>query len=212
MAYAKDKAPISGYPIDLYHRPRSSLWWAKFKVKGYDRVELSTGSREFETAKAWAINELPEIVANLKRYGTAKARTFKQVATEYLRECKTKEETGQMAPERYRRAKRITEGLFLPYFKQKPVNAFTDRDINNWLAWRMTKGLGKRGTASRATQKPAKGTLRTELSFLRGIFYLGVREGYLHHTQAPRIKGDYSTLYTDRRDHFSQEEWHKLEA
>lgn len=209
--------------FQLFQRTGSTKWQMRFSIKGQGQIK-----RSLETSDRFEAERKAEEIwfeANYRaRLGlTAKARTFEQVAEDFIAHIQREVERGERRADQGKSEPAIIRRYFIGYFGQRPIDSITDTDLERYAEWRRTywtEGPGKDvayihyergGRRLRRPVKRAAPTLsrqRGEAVLLRALFRQAMRWGYIK--LPPTISLRVKRAPDNRRPSFEPHEFEKL--
>ncbi|MEH6544598.1 MAG: tyrosine-type recombinase/integrase [Porticoccaceae bacterium] len=122
----------------LYQRGQQSIWHIDKSVKGYGRIQESTGTSELEEAKRYLIHRLEEI-RKASVYGIRPERSFRQAATKFLLDNQHKRSI-----DRYAQSLRMMD----PFIGDLPLKQVHQGTLDKYIQYRQTRG-NKSNTVNR---------------------------------------------------------------
>jgi integrase len=159
----------------------------------------------------------------------SRAKTFKQVAEEFVAQLKREAQRGERRQFQVDQWRRIVERYFCGYlgFANNPIDRVTDADVNRYSEWRKdywTTGPGKdvplitymrggrqirRPITAKMRKPPSPSALRSEFVVLRLLFRFAAQQGYIRTAQVPEIH--LTRVPANARPSFEAHEFTKLE-
>ncbi|MGF1456270.1 MAG: hypothetical protein ACFB6R_12955 [Alphaproteobacteria bacterium] len=219
---------IRGGDVVLFYRgdsPNIHCRLRKPKVGGW--VQRSTKTKCLEVAIERA-EEWHDDLRFKERYGLAlNPKTFSAVCDLYIRELRDEVAAGSRSERHLRDYIPVVERYLRPYFGERQIDEIKSSHIGDYRRWRLNywqTGPGRKleyieyERAGKKIRRPApkprppsQTTLNQEDVVLRRVFDVAVRHDILKPFQVPSINpGGRSGRRTDRRPHFTVQEYRKL--
>ncbi|MBF9234448.1 tyrosine-type recombinase/integrase [Microvirga alba] len=207
----------------LFQRTGSAKWQMRFSIKGQGQIKRSLETSDRIEAERKAEEIWFEANYRARQGLTAKARTFEQVAEDFIAHIQREVERGERRADQGKSEPAIIRRYFIGYFGPRPIDGITDSDLERYAEWRRTywtEGPGKDiayihyergGRRLRRPVKRAAPTLsrqRGEAVLLRALFRQAMRWGYIK--TPPTISLRVKRAPDNRRPSFEPHEFEKL--
>jgi integrase len=190
--------------IVLYQRKdhKDPKWQCRVRVpNSIGHVVRSTKKNDLNEAKVFAQNLWDDLRIKVNNGGTIKAKNFDELYPKFLSFL----EVNVNQNKRYQDISKTIERYALDYFRKKPIDQITTKDINEFIEWRR-KNPKKNERNNVVILNPSPQTIRHELSSLKRYFDWLKSNGYTKN----EIEFKPPPHDRARRPNFTKQEWNVL--
>jgi integrase len=162
---------LMGGRLHVYKRGRSRYWQCSTYLGGRNR-RISTKEEGLAQAKDFAEDWYLELKGKHKRGEIRDGKTFREAATQFVREF-TLMTAGQRNAHYVNQQSSRLKNYLLPFFGDKLITEITPTLVQEYRMDRRTKTVERRG------KPPARQTIHQEIVTLRHVLKTGNRNGWL---------------------------------
>jgi integrase len=211
----------------LFQRAASSRWWVRFSITGEGQIRKPLGTSDRAEAERLAFEAYSEARYRAKQGLRSQAKTFRQVAEEFIAQLLREAERGERRQFQADQFRRIIERYFVGRFADQPIDHIRDADVTRYWEWRRdywTTGPGKGiqfltyQRAGRQIRKPVTPLMRkapslsaqrSEAVVLRMLLRQAVKWGYIKEASLPEV--EVPRVPANARPSFEASEFTRLE-
>jgi integrase len=199
----------------------------RFSIRGEGQIRKSLDTTDRDEAERLAFEFWSEARYRAKQGLRSQAKTFRQVAEEFIAQLRREAERGERRQFQADQFRRIVERYLVGYFADRPMDHIRDADVTRFWEWRRdywVTGPGKGiqfltyQRAGRQIRKPVTASMRkapslsgqrSEAVVLRMLLRQAVKWGYLKETSLPEV--EVPRVPANARPSFEASEFTRLE-
>lgn len=230
---APSAAPITKIaprPYSIFRRTPDGPYWVRFSIRGEGQLRRALDTHDPVEAERRAFEVWSEAHYRAKQGLRSQARTFRQVAEEFIALIEREAERGERRQHQVKQWRGVVTRYFcgFPGFRDRAIESIRDPDVVRFWAWRAdywTSGPGRDVTlltyirAGRQIRKPVTAAMRrpptrsgqrSEAVVLRTMLRQAARWGYIKEAGLPEV--EVPRVPPNARPSFEAHEFSRLEA